>query len=186
MQFMGDIKGKNLLFLGDDDMTSVACALTREAATITVLDVDTQILDSITEVSKREKLRIETWEYDIRKPLPPKFANKFDIVFTDPPYTPLGVETFLSRATASLDVQNKSARIYLCYGASDNSKERFLPIYEILTKSGLLIRFVFDKFNRYIGAESVGSTSTLFVCEVTSKTKVPQLQKHAKHFYTTC
>ncbi len=185
LDFQGDLKGKNILFLGDDDMTSVACALSHEAERVVVLDVDTQILGAITEISNREKLRIEAWEYDVRKPLPSQFVNKFDIVFTDPPYTPTGASMFLSRAIAALDIQNKSARIYICYGTSDNAKERFLPIYELLTKSALMIRFIFDTFNRYVGAESIGSTSTLFVCEVTAKTKAQVSNKHDRHFYTT-
>lgn len=34
-----------------------------------------------------------------------------------------------------------------------------------------MVRWVFDKFNRYEGAESIGSASSLFVLEVTPRAK---------------
>jgi len=122
--------------------------------------------------------------YDARKPLPPSYFGKFDIVFTDPPYTGEGIKLFVSRAIQALDPLNQAARIYVCYGNSDRAKERFLPIYEIFSSSGLMLRWVFDKFNRYQGADSIGSASSLFVLDVTSKTKSLITKNYDKPIYT--
>jgi len=171
LNFMGDVRGKKILFLGDDDFTSVAIASLNSAKEITVLDIDEIILNGIKDASKKIDNHINTFKYDARKAPPSKFVNKFDVVFTDPPYTTAGISLFVSRAISFLDKRNSSARIYVCYGNSDRAKERFLPIYDVFVDSGLMIRWVLDKFNRYIGAESIGGSSTLFICDVTPKTK---------------
>ena len=171
IEFFGDIKDKRLLFLGDDDFTSVAIASFKTARDIVAADIDDRILDNIKIVSQKEGFEVRTMSYDARKALPKDLRGKFDAVFTDPPYTQMAVELFISRAVAALDATNQSARIYACYGNSDRAKERFLPVYDVFVKSGLMTRWVFDKFNRYAGAESIGNSSTLFICDVTPKTK---------------
>ena len=180
----GDIAGKRLLFLGDDDFTSIAVANIRKASGVTVLDIDNRILDTIGNMIINEGLEINLENYDARKALPTTYNKKYDVVFTDPPYTLEGIELFVSRAVNALDPQNQSARIYVCYGTSDRAKERFLPIHEVFTSSGLMIRWVFDKFNRYHGAESIGSSSSLFVLDTTSKTKPLITGNYDKPIYT--
>ena len=140
LNFFEDVKGKRILFLGDDDFTSVAVSHIGKPARACVLDIDPRILDGIKEASAGEKLDIETVKYDARKSLPNELRGKFDVVFTDPPYTTEGVSLFLSRAIEALDTKgNQAARIYFCYGNSDRAKERFLPIYELVTSSGLMM-----------------------------------------------
>ena len=184
LQFFGDVHGKRLLFLGDDDFTSVAVANIGSAEKVSVVDIDERILSEIETVSGDHNLGIKNVHYDARKILPAELRGKFDVVFTDPPYTTEGIDLFTSRAIESLDKANKTARIYVCYGNSDRAKERFLSIYEVLTNSGLMTRWVFDKFNRYHGAESIGSASSLFVTEVTPKTKPTIKGDYDKPIYT--
>lgn len=184
LNFFEDIEGKKILFLGDDDFTSVAVAQYKKATGITVLDIDERILKGIGRISKDQKFNITTLVYDAKKELPKDFFGKFDTVFTDPPYTSEGISLFVSRAVDSLDKANHSARIYVCYGNSDKAKERFLPIYQTFLDLGLMIRWVFDKFNRYAGAESIGSTSSLFICDVTPKTKSLIHGNYEKTIYT--
>ena len=171
MNFFGDIKGKRILFLGDNDFTSVGAAFIGSASLIEVLDVDKRILDSIKAVAKEEKLNISITRSDLRQRLPSQLRDKFDVVFTDPPYTTEGMGLFLTRAVQALDPDNQAGRIYVCYGNSDRARERYLPIQQLFVDSGLMVRWTFDGFNRYVGAESIGSTSALFVCDVTPKTK---------------
>jgi len=184
LNFYEDIRGKRLLFLGDDDFTSIAVASFKTALKICVLDIDSRVLDEIKFISEENKLGIEVIHSDLKKNLPDSCRNKFDIVFTDPPYTEKGIKLFLSRAVESLDTSNFAARVYACYGNSDRSKERFLPINEIFVSLGLMTRWVFDKFNRYQGAESIGNTSSLFICEITPKTKPIILGEYYESIYT--
>lgn len=184
MSFFGDVKNKKLLFLGDDDFTSIATASLGEAEKIVVADIDQRILRVIKSLSDGQSFGMETINYDARKKLSHELIGKFDVVFTDPPYTPEGVELFVSRAVESLDSNNKAARVYVCYGNSDRAKERLLLIQEIFVNSGLMVRWVFDKFNRYQGAESIGSSSSLFIVEVTPKTKPVIKGNYDKQIYT--
>lgn len=171
MNFFGDVKGKRLLFLGDDDFTSIGVASLGLASHIEVLDVDKRILDSIKGVAEIEDLTLSTTRTDLRQRLPSQLMRGFDVVFTDPPYTPSGMSLFLSRAIQALDPENQASRVYVCYGNSDRARERYLPIQQLFTDSGLMVRSVFDGFNRYIGAESIGSSSSLFVADVTPRTR---------------
>jgi len=184
LNFFEDVSGKRLLFLGDDDFTSAAVANLKTASKIAVLDIDSRILEGIGAISRAENLTISFIEHDARASLPTALTRKFDIVFTDPPYTTEGIKLFVSRAIQALDNQNQGARIYLCYGNSDKAKERFLPIYEIFAASGLMIRWAFDKFNRYHGAESIGSASSLFVLDTTPKTKALVPGSYDQAIYT--
>lgn len=185
LNFFGDIRGKRLMFLGDDDITSVAVVSYGTAQEIVVLDIDERILKTIETVSAEQGFKVKTLAYDARSELPISLQGKFDVVFTDPPYTPAGMELFVSRSAQALDLKNQTARLYVCYGNSDRAKERFLPIYEVFGDSGLMMRWVFDKFNRYHGAESIGSASSLFVCETTPKTKAIITSKYDQPIYTS-
>ena len=184
LDFFGDVRGKRILFLGDGDFTSIATASLGEAKSIMVVDIDEQILKAISEVSDNQNFEIETIKYDARKALPGELKRRFDVVFTDPPYTPEGMRLFISRAVEALNLKNQAARIYSCYGNSDRAKERFLPIYNVFVDSGLMIRWVFDKFNRYQGAGTIGSASSLFISEVTPNTKLLVQGDYDKSIYT--
>ena len=184
LDFFGDLRQKKLLFLGDDDFTSIATASLKKAERVVVADIDERILREIQDLSDDRDLGVETIKFDARDKLPKNLMCKFDVVFTDPPYTEKGFNLFVSRAIETLDPHNKAARVYACYGNSDRAKERFLPIYEVFVNSSLMVRWVFDKFNRYRGAESVGSSSSLFITEVTPKTKSVIKGNYDKPIYT--
>lgn len=171
MKQEGDLKNREILFLGDSDLTSIAVALTKEPRTIQVLDIDRDLLEFIREVSQKENLKISGDQYDVRQKPPTMLEKRFDTVFMDPPYTPEGLSLFLSRGIQMLKPENTSS-IYFCYGHSRKSSERELKTQEILVKAGLLIRTKLVNFNYYKGAESIGSTSSLYIVEITPRTKV--------------
>ena len=166
-----DLHGKKILLIGDDDFLSIALAVTKLADQITVLEIDKRIFQTITKINKSIKLNIDIRLFDVKNKLDNNLLNSFDVVFTDPPYTPSGIALFVSRSIQSLNFHNKSARIYFCYGNSEMGKERFLEIQEQINKMGLYLSGVKEKFNQYTGAESIGNTSNLYVCEMTARTK---------------
>jgi len=184
LDFLGDARGKRVLFLGDDDFTSVVTANVKSAQEVAVLDIDERILDNIGSISEELDLGIRRVRHDLRKPITADLRGRFDAVFTDPPYTTEGIRLFVSRALEAIDKRNQTARVYVCYGNSDRAKERFLPIQEVLTDAGLMLRWIFDRFNRYDGAESIGSASSLFIAEVTPKTRPLIRGNYDKPIYT--
>ena len=62
-------------------------------------------------------------------------------------------------------------RLYVCFGQSRRAAERGLQKQRVLGDAGLLVEAVFEDFNQYDGAESIGSRSALWRCRVTPQTK---------------
>ena len=50
----GDLAGREVVFLGDDDFTSIAAGLLGVAKGITVIDIDARLLEAIAEASEAE------------------------------------------------------------------------------------------------------------------------------------
>lgn len=160
-----------IAFLGDDDLTSVAISvLSKRETKATVFEIDTDVIQVIKRASQRENLGIKTVECDLRNDLPKQFKGQFDVVFTDPPYTPSGISLFLNRA---LELLRKSytSRIYFCYGTGAKALERELVIQEILSKKGLVVLEKIEGFNEYVGAGTIGNKSSLYVLGWTPKTR---------------
>ncbi len=159
---------RGLVFLGDDDLTSAAVQLAGAGRRVTVVDADPDILRNLDEVAKEQGCEIETIEHDLREPLPRSMRGRFGAVFTDPPYAVEGFRLFISRAA---DLLKPDGRLYVCFGHSRRASERGLHKQRVLGDAGFLVEAVFEGFNRYEGAESIGSQSALWRCRVTPETK---------------
>lgn len=183
MDFFADIEGKRILFLGDDDFTSLTAAFFKKDKEIVVLEIDERIIDQINFLNKKLNLQVKIIKDDLKNPLLKIYQNYFDVVFTDPPYTLSGVKLFLSRAIEALDKKTLNSRIYICYGNSDRAKERFLPVNNLFYQAGLMTRWIFDKFNRYYNTNSIGASS-LYILENTPRSKSLIFGYYEKPIYT--
>jgi predicted methyltransferase len=190
-----DISQKKLLFLGDDDLASVAFALLFKAEEIMVVDIDKRILEFINMISQKENLPIKIFEYDLRNSLPKSEFKRYDIAFFDPPYTPEAVNTWLIRAieatlTAGPDYKKKKPenlsrkKYFMCYGYTDRETERGLKIQKIITLLGLIIQEKIKDFNHYYGAESIRNKSDLYVLQPTPKVNISKIDIARSQFYT--
>jgi hypothetical protein len=159
---------RGLAFLGDDDLTSIAVQLAGAARKVTVLDTDTEILALLARQAEAHAWEIETLDRDLRYPVPRKLKSRFGAVFTDPPYAIEGFRLFVSRAVEML---KPDGRLYVCFGQSRRASERGLHKQRVLGEAGLLIEAVHEGFNQYLGAESIGATSSLWRCRVTPETR---------------
>ena len=167
----GDIEDKIIAVIGDDDLNSVALAMTKKAKKIISFEVDERIINLINKIAIENDLKIQTVKCDVKNELPKEFMQKFDVIITDPPYTPNGISLFLNRGIELLK-QKLTSRIYLSYGNSDRARERELEVQKIIIEKGLLIKDKKNQFSRYYGAESIGSRSSLYLLDWTPKTKV--------------
>src|SRR5690606_3160979 len=99
----GDLVGKDLLLLGDDDLTGIAAALSGLPRRICVLDVDERIVQFVRDVARdRGWQNVQAEVYDVREELPAHLRGQFDTFFTDPVETLKGIFLFLSRCTQAL------------------------------------------------------------------------------------
>lgn len=113
-----ELAGAKVLFLGDHDLTSLALAHVRPDVEMTIVDVDERILGYISDTAHRRGWKIRTIFADFRIELPRSLIESFDLVFTDPPYTPDGMSLFLKRGIESLK-DTGYARLLFCYGFSE-------------------------------------------------------------------
>ncbi|HUS78710.1 MAG TPA: bis-aminopropyl spermidine synthase family protein [Patescibacteria group bacterium] len=164
----GDLVGREVLFLGDDDFTSVASALLGVAQGITVLDVDERLLNTISDISVKEGLGLECVLHDLREPLPPNLKGRFDVVLTDPPYTVPGLRLFLSRAIEALKPR-KTASIYAAF--ADKPPLEMLEVHREITGMGMFVRELIPRFNEYEGAEIFANTTSMMRLTTTEATK---------------
>ncbi len=163
-----DIVGRRIVFLGDNDLTSVAVATLGGSSRITVLDIDSDVLEAITRTAKLRDLNIECVSYDAREPLKSNLRDSFDILFTDPPYTRSGVRLFLSRAAGLLNEAPGTS--YFSYGFSLRARERGLAIQRLIAEQGWLVYGMWPGFNQYYAAGSIGARSDLYRLIRTPKT----------------
>ena len=183
----GLIKNKSIAVLGDDDLASISIALLNPSyEKIVVFDVDGEILKVVRDVSDMYGLKnIQTQIYNVFDILKIEFKHKFDVVLIDPPYTKRGVSLFLTRSIQLLKKTLNFAEpfIFFNYGTSFKTPQKTLEIQELISDYKLVIEDKIDKFNSYYGAESIGSTSSVYVLKLTPATKVRD-QKVFEGIYT--
>ncbi|MEU7744854.1 bis-aminopropyl spermidine synthase family protein [Nonomuraea sp. NPDC049158] len=157
------LRGAKLLFVGDHDLTSLAVKLVHPEAEVTVVDVDERILAYL----DAQDLGVRTRWADLRLSLPPS-ARDHDLAVTDPPYTPEGVGLFVARAIEGL---KDDGRVLLAYGASERTPMLALKVQNSLSALNLAYDAIYPDFNRYFGAEAIGSAADLYVLRPTTKTR---------------
>jgi predicted methyltransferase len=164
----GDLAGRDVLFLGDDDLTSVAAGLLGVAGSIAVMDIDERLLELIGEASRSEGLGVDCVSHDLRRPLPEEHLGRYDVVFTDPSYTVPGLVLFLSRAVQALRGR-KTASVYVAF--ADKPPLEMLEVHRAITGMGLFVRELIPGFNEYEGAEMFANTSSLMRLSATEETR---------------
>jgi predicted methyltransferase len=152
----GDLEGKRILFVGDDDLTSLPTALTNMAEEVAVVDIDERILKLIKKFSQKEGVEIKTIKHDLRNPLPEDLKESFDVISTDPPYTVNGLKLFLSRGVEGL---GKEGIAYLSY--SHKPIDEWLSIQKAITEMGFVISELIPNFNYYEGSEIIANTTLI-------------------------
>jgi hypothetical protein len=154
-----------MLFLGDHDCSALACREVIAAADATVADLDAGLLAHIEQASSGA---VKTAFGDFRLGLPRSLTGGFDLVFTDPPYTPEGVELFLARAIEALDPQ-ADGRILLAYGYSRKHPGLGQKVQESFSRLRLTLEAMLPGFNRYLAAPAIGAQADLYILRPTSR-----------------
>ncbi|MEV7007618.1 bis-aminopropyl spermidine synthase family protein [Streptosporangium sp. NPDC051022] len=163
------LEGARLLCVGDHDLTSLAVAALRPDLEVTVADIDERILAYIDEQAGALGLPVRTRWADLRLGLPASTRSWADLAITDPPYTPEGVGLFVARAAEGLRDRDQG-RILLAYGAGERTPALALKVQQALSQLNLLSEAIYPDFNRYLGAEAIGSAADLYILRPTTKT----------------
>jgi len=163
------LDGARLLCVGDHDLTSLATAMLHPGVEVTVVDVDERILAYIAGEADRLGLAVRTRWADLRLGLPASARSWADLAITDPPYTPEGVGLFVARCAEGLR-DREQGRIILAYGASERTPALALKVQQALSRLNLVNEAIYPDFNRYLGAEAIGSAADLYLLRPTAKT----------------
>ncbi|MFX0171231.1 MAG: bis-aminopropyl spermidine synthase family protein [Candidatus Hodarchaeota archaeon] len=158
----GDVEGKRIVLLGDDDGVSMALAFLQCAKEILVIDIDSRVLELINTFAQTENLNtvLQTQIWDIRTSFPRKWWHRFDTFETDPPYTVMGFKLFIDQAISLLKPISGS-RGYISFG--NKSPQETWACQQHLLEAGFSIDEFYTGFNRYQGATILGNTSNLYV-----------------------
>jgi len=144
----GDLEGKDLLILGDDDLTSVAAALTGLPRRIQVLEADPRLVEFLNTLSQRYWWKdFQVARYDVRWPLPLEYRRSFDTFFTDPTETLPGFSLFLSRTAACL--RGKGSAGYFGLSYLEASLEKWQEIQRRLLSMNFVITDALRGFHEY-------------------------------------
>ncbi len=140
----GDLCNTRILILGDDDLLSIAIAITELPEEIIVLDIDERLLHYIRDVSSKEHLNIETEVYSIENKLP--LQKNMDVFISDPVESLSGIRLFLSRGISLLI---NGGRFYFGLTHIDSSLSKWHKIEHMLVNGGCVITDVIRDFASY-------------------------------------
>jgi hypothetical protein len=158
-----DLREAHVLFVGDHDLTSLGLFLAGGAPGLraSVVDVAEPLLEFIGAEARRRGYDIRCYYADLRLGLPETLQGTADAVFTDPPYTPQGMRLFVARGLQGMGEQ-RTGRILAAYGYGEQAALG-LSVQEALAPLHLAYEAVLPGFNRYDGAQAIGSAAALYV-----------------------
>jgi len=141
----GDASG-SIFVVGDDDLFSIALALTGKPKKVVAVDIDERIINYINEVASEYSLPVEAYIQDVRREND-TFRGKFDVFVTDPVETIPGIRLFLSRAALSLKGVGSSG--YFGLTTLEASRRKWYEIQQMLHEMGFVITDIRRRFQVY-------------------------------------
>ncbi len=158
--------GKTIVCVGDDDLISISISVLlrklfdsqeNHTTKVTVIDFDNKILNLI----KSYNLNINVVSHNLILPLSNELCGKFDVIFTDPPYSINGLKLFLCRGRFLL--KNSFGRIFLSFSEKDNYSR--LIMQNMFLSLNFIVNSILHGFNEYYGAEIIGNKSNLIILD---------------------
>lgn len=179
------IGDRRILLLGDDDLTSIALLrFVRECGgrieELVVIDVDDRLLAFIGDELEQAPFPHRCVHWDVREPLPPSLAARFDTVVTDPPYTIAGASLFIARAAEAL--RDTGSDLFVSFGSRRPGAH--FEVQRLITETGFEIRALTRDFNDYVGAGALGGTSHLYHLTATAELRPRTPERYEGPLYT--
>ncbi len=143
----GDLAGRRIIVLGDDDLLSLAIALTGAAQRVVALDIDPRIVGFLADVARQHRLSLEVVQHDLRRPLSTELISSFHTFVCDPTESLRGFLAFAWRGMSALLGPGSAG--YLGLTRREASLTKWRHIQEELLKSGAVITDLRDDFHTY-------------------------------------
>ncbi len=142
----GDLISKKIAVIGDDDLTSIAIGLTKEAKEVIVFDIDKRLIDFINKTSEDLNLNVKAYEIDLTKRIPKEFTDYFDIFLTDPTPNPPAFSLFIS---IGLNLLKEKERCIGYVSFFPSHQKLSIDFQKILTDKNVIITDMIPKFTEY-------------------------------------
>lgn len=144
----GDIAGKEIIVLGDDDLMSIVLGLSGLPKRITVVEIDERLTDFIKSTAKKEGFQVEVQGFDLRHPLPKEYIKRYDTFFTDPPETLKAADAFIGRGISALRAPGSAG--YFGFTRREASLTKWHGIQKMLLKYRIVFTDIIHNFNEYV------------------------------------
>jgi hypothetical protein len=144
----GDVVGKEIIVLGDDDLMSVVLGLSGLTKGITVVEIDKRLTDFIKETGEREGFRVSVETFDLRHPLPKEHIGRYDTFFTDPPETLKAIDAFIGRGISALRAPGSAG--YFGFTRREASLTKWYGVQRMLLKYRIVFTDIIHNFNEYV------------------------------------
>ncbi len=143
----GDLLKSRIFVVGDDDLFSIAAALTGMPEKVFVVDIDERLINFINKVADEHSLPVEAMVYDVQRAFPEELKRKFDVFVTDPVETIPGLKLFLSRGVSTLKGPGCSG--YFGITTLEASRRKWYEIQKMIHEMGFVITDLRRKFSVY-------------------------------------
>jgi predicted methyltransferase len=146
----GDVSNRKVAVLGDDDLLSIALALSGLPASVTVMEIDARLCNFIAQVAQREGLSINVAQQDLSKRLPPALHGTFDTFACDPPEAEEGMFLFLEKGLSLLQPGDSHAG-YFGVTTVESSMSKWARWQKhLLNQHELALTSILPPFTEYI------------------------------------
>ncbi|NIP39533.1 MAG: bis-aminopropyl spermidine synthase family protein [Candidatus Dadabacteria bacterium] len=144
----GDVYGKDILVIGDDDLLSIVLGLSGMPKSITVLEIDERLTKFIADIAEQEKFEVSIEAFDMRKPLPKKYIKSFDTFYTDPPETLKAADAFIGKGISTLRQAGSAG--YFGFTRREASLKKWYDLQKLLTGYKVVITDIMHNFSEYV------------------------------------
>ncbi|MCS7243752.1 MAG: bis-aminopropyl spermidine synthase family protein [Candidatus Calescibacterium sp.] len=147
MYYKGDLENRDIVLIGDDDLTSIALSLTNLPNKVIVLEADKRLVDYINDKSRKLGLdNLKAISYNVEWKVDNSLRNSFDVFLTDPVETVQGISLFISRGCSMLKSQGV---LYFGLTHIEASYKKWYKIHKNLYEMNFVITDILDKFQLY-------------------------------------
>jgi hypothetical protein len=150
MLYHDDVVDKEMAFIGDNDLCSIALGLIGTPKRLSVFEIDEQLIEFLNAVIKKYKLKVEVYNYDCYDPVPSQFQKSFDIFWSDPyPTTDASFE-FLFWSRGLFLLRPGAGQVgYTLSAPSHKRRSHTLSSQRLLINMGLVITDIIPRYNCY-------------------------------------
>lgn len=153
MVAQGDVEDKEILVLGDDDLASLALALTGLPRSVVVIEIDRRLCAFIEQAARRAGLNITVYCRSLTERLPPELLGRFDTFLTDPTETEHGLLLFLDKGFMGLKRGEGHAGYFGITRIESNIAKWHVWQRELLARHAIAFTHILPDFSLYANWE---------------------------------